>query len=182
MVDVTKMRLRPILMVELIDILGFLLLFFFGGTYDVNIVYAGLALCGINLAAFSLIYFTGMGDGYLFLMVSMLVSIGIIMLFRLNPERGFLQLNWFVIGIGLMFAAYGVFRLIKLWDKLVYVYVLLTVALFVVTLVFGDTINGSRNWITLGGKNFQPSEIIKILFVFSDTYCLILINGNFKLA
>lgn len=162
----TKMRLRPILMVELIDILGFLLLFFFSGTYDINIVYAGLALCGINLAAFSIIYFSGMGDGYLFLMVSMLVSIGIIMLFRLNPERGFLQLNWFVIGIGLMFAAYGVFRLIRVWDKLVYIYVILTVVLFVVTLVFGDTINGSRNWITFGGKSFQPSEIIKILFVF----------------
>lgn len=162
----TKMRLRPILLVELIDLLGFLLLFLLSGTYDINIVYAGVALCAINLAAFSLIYFTGLGDGYLFLMVSMLVSIGIIMLFRLNFDRGFLQMQWFVLGIAILFAVYGIYRLIKVWDRLVYLYVLLTAALFIATLAFGDTINGSRNWITVGGRSFQPSEIIKVLYVF----------------
>ena len=145
----TKTRLRPILLVELIDILGFLLLYLFSGTYDINIVYAGLALCAINLVAYTVIYFTGMGDGYLFLMVSMLVSIGIIILFRL-----------------VLFVVYWAYRAVKIWDKMVYVYVLLTIALFVTTLIFGDTINGSRNWITIGGKSFQPSEIIKVLYVF----------------
>lgn len=161
-----KSRLKPILLVELIDILGFLLLYLFSSTYDINIVYAGLALCAINLVSYTVIYYTGMGDGYLFLMVSMLVSIGIIMLFRLNFERGFLQLQWFVVGILMFFATYWVFRGIKFWHKPVILYVLLTFALFCATLVFGDTINGSRNWITISGRSFQPSEIIKIIYVF----------------
>ncbi len=160
-----KTRLKPILLVEIIDILGFLLLFMFG-SYDVNILYAGLALCAINLVAYALIYFTGMGDGYLFLMVSMLVSIGIIMMFRLNMERGFLQMRWFLVGIAIMFAVYWMYRIFKRWDKLVYVYMLLTFALFVVTIIFGETVNGSKNWIKIGEMNLQPSEIIKILYVF----------------
>lgn len=160
-----KTRLKPILLVEIIDILGFLLLFLFG-SYDVNIIYAGLALCAINLMAYSIIYFTGMGDGYLFLMVSMLVSIGIIMMFRLNIDRGFLQMRWFVFGIAIMFAVYVVYKMFKHWGKLKYLYILLTAALFIITLVFGETINGSKNWVKIAQFNFQPSEIIKILYVF----------------
>ncbi len=160
-----KTRLKPILLVEIIDVLGFLLLFLFG-SYDVNILYAGAALCAINLAAYAIIYFTGMGDGYLFLMISMLVSIGIIMMFRLNMERGFLQMRWFVVGIAIMFVVYMAYKLFKHWDKLSYLYMLITIALFVVTLVFGETVNGSKNWIKIAQFNFQPSEIIKILYVF----------------
>jgi cell division protein FtsW (lipid II flippase) len=33
------------------------------------------------------------------------------------------------------------------------------------TLFFGKTVNGSRNWIDLGPIAFQPSEIIKILYI-----------------
>ena len=160
-----KTRLKPILLVEILDILGFLLLYMFG-SYITNILYAGLALCAINLISYAIIYFTGMGDGYLFLMVSMLVSIGIIMMFRLNIERGFLQMRWFVVGIAIMFAVYWIYRLCKNLDKLVYVYMLLTAVLFIITLIFGETVNGSKNWIKIGGMNFQPSELIKILYVF----------------
>ena len=167
----TKTRLRPILLVELIDILGFLLVFMFNGEYNINIVYAGLAMCAINLAVYAVMYFADLGDGYLFLIVSMLVSIGIIMMFRLNPDRGFHQMTWFVIGICIMFGAYFVYRLFPSWDKLKYVYMALTAVLFVTTLVFGDTINGSRNWIVINGRSFQPSEIIKLLYAFTLACC-----------
>src|SRR5699024_3249267 len=38
--------------------------------------------------------------------------------------------------------------------------------LFLFTLVFGKTIGGARNWIKIGSFGFQPSEIIKIAFIF----------------
>ena len=163
----TKSRLKPILLVELIDILGFLLVFMFNGEFNVNIIYAGLAMCAINLAVYAVMYFADMGDGYLFLMVSMLVSIGIIMMFRLNPDRGFHQMTWFGVGIVLMFASYGIFRAIKVWDRMKYFYMVMTALLFVTTLVFGKTINGSRNWIVIAGRSFQPSEIIKLFYAFT---------------
>lgn len=167
----TKNRLRPILLVELIDILGFFLVFMFNGEYNINIVYAGLAMCAINLAVYAFMYFADLGDGYLFLMVSMLVSIGMIMMFRLNVDRGFHQMTWFAGGIGIMFGAYFVYRLIPSWDKLTYVYMTFTVILFAVTLIFGDTINGSRNWIVIKGRSFQPSELIKLLYAFTLACC-----------
>lgn len=153
-------------MVLLIDILGFLLLFMFSPENDVKVLYAGLIMCIINIVVYSVLYFADMGDGYLFLMVSMLVSIGIIMLFRLNESRGFLQMRWFVVGICVMFATYIIFRCFKHWDKLVWVFMGLTIVMYLCTFIFGVTINGSKNWITFGNYSFQPSEFIKIIYCF----------------
>lgn len=163
----SKSRLKPILLVELINILGFFLVFMFNGEYNMNIVYAGAALCGVNLIVYAIMYYGDLGDGYLFLIVSMLVSIGMIMMFRLSTDRGFHQLQWFGVGIVLMFISYFVYKSFSRWNKIYRVYIWLTVILFLVTLIFGKTISGSRNWIIIGGKSFQPSEIIKLLYAFT---------------
>ena len=39
------------------------------------------------------------------------------------------------------------------------------ILLFLANLVLGRSINGSRNWIYLGGFSFQPSELVKICFI-----------------
>ena len=40
------------------------------------------------------------------------------------------------------------------------------IGLFALTLVIGKTIHGSKNWIILGPVSIQPSELIKIAFIF----------------
>lgn len=40
------------------------------------------------------------------------------------------------------------------------------ILLFVVNLILGRNINGARNWIFIGSVSIQPSELIKIAFVF----------------
>lgn len=38
--------------------------------------------------------------------------------------------------------------------------------LLLVNLVFGQENNGARNWISLGGISFQPSELVKLCFLY----------------
>ena len=46
------------------------------------------------------------------------------------------------------------------------------VILLIVNLVFGKVKNGSQNWITFAGFSFQPSELVKVAFVFLGTSTL----------
>lgn len=47
-----------------------------------------------------------------------------------------------------------------------------TVVILFATALFGVNINGSRNWLNIGGLTFQPSEFAKVAFVFSGSAAL----------
>jgi len=106
------------------------------------------------------------GDNYILLIVSMMMSLGIIMIYRINPELGFKQVIWYMLGIVTFYATYFIVKKIPYLSKWMYLYIGLSLVLFLSTLIFGSTINGSTNWIRIKGYSFQPAEIIKILFVF----------------
>ncbi len=46
------------------------------------------------------------------------------------------------------------------------------IALLAANLVFGTEVGGARNWIYLGGMSFQPSELVKLCFVFAGASTL----------
>ena len=87
------------------------------------------------------------------------------MICRLDIERGLKQIVWVGIGFVAFFGAYLVYYFIDIWEDYWYLYVGLSVILFVLTLTIGRTVNGSKNWIGIGSFAFQPSEIIKILYI-----------------
>jgi cell division protein FtsW (lipid II flippase) len=106
------------------------------------------------------------GDNYIFLIVCMLVSIGIIMIYRISPDLGLKQLMWLTFGIAMFFAAYFAVRYISFWGRLTPIYLLASYALFALTLIMGSRTHGAINWITISGVSVQPAEITKIVLVF----------------
>ncbi|NBI05858.1 FtsW/RodA/SpoVE family cell cycle protein [Senegalia massiliensis] len=106
------------------------------------------------------------GDNYILLIVSMMMSLGIIMIYRIDPELGFKQVIWYMLGIVTFYVTYFIVKKLPYLSRWMYLYIGLSLVLFLSTLIFGSTINGSTNWIKIKGYSFQPAEIIKILFVF----------------
>lgn len=108
------------------------------------------------------------GDNYIFLIATMLVSIGAIMIYRLDASLGIRQLVWVFIGIVCFYITYFLLRYIRIWDRLSYLYIALSYILFISTLVLGDRTFGSINWIEIKalGMKLQPAEFIKILLIF----------------
>ena len=47
-----------------------------------------------------------------------------------------------------------------------YVYAAAGILTLLFVLFFGDVQNGAKNWIMIGGIGFQPSEFVKLLFIF----------------
>lgn len=106
-------------------------------------------------------------DYYIVLIANMLFSIGVLEIYRLNPNMAFKQIIWFLIGNIAFWCVYLILKYVKIWSKLFYFYAFVSYVLFILTLLLGKNINGAKNWIRLG-KNFafQPSELIKIAFIF----------------
>lgn len=163
---------RPAYLLILLDLLGFSLLFM-AKDYNVNVFYNCLAVLALFVVMYSTLVIGHMGDKFILLMTFMLLSIGVLVLCRINIRYGFRQIIWIILGGISFFVAYFVYYKVKVWDKLWFVYFLIGVILFVVTLLFGKTVYGSKNWISIGGVGFQPSEITKIMFIMclSCYYC-----------
>ncbi len=106
------------------------------------------------------------GDNYIYLIVSMLMSIGTIMIYRINKELGLKQLIWIVIGIIIFFITYFIFKNINGWENWAYLYIGGAYILFMATFILGSRIKGAINWISFKGISFQPAEIIKLLLIF----------------
>lgn len=106
------------------------------------------------------------GDNYIFLIVTMLISIGVVMIYRIYSTLGMKQVIWAGMGITIFFITYLLVKRIKGWENWANLYVIASIGLFLMTLILGTRKKGSINWIQLGRFSFQPTEIIKILMIF----------------
>lgn len=157
----------PLNLLFLFEILSLFLLFIYQWeSVDKTTYITGIGLILIiYISNFILVKITT-GDNYIYLIVTMLVSIGVIMIYRIDSELGVKQLLWLSFGILIFFLTYLILKFIKGWSKWTPLYVGLSYLLFLLTFVFGKRTYGAINWIRIGGYGFQPAEITKILLIF----------------
>lgn len=105
-------------------------------------------------------------DNILLMIVNMLFAIGVAMIYRINPSFGKRQLQFYLIGIVLFFLTFFILRTFKFWNKISIFYAIVSVGLFMATLVFGSYIGGAKNWIVIDPVTIQPSEFIKVPLAF----------------
>lgn len=151
----------------LFELLSLILIFAYQGKKpDKYTLATGIGLIIIVYLSNYILLKLSSGDHYIFLIATMLMSIGIIMIFRLDPLSGVRQLIWISLGILCFYITYFILKYIKGWDKFIYLYVGLAYILFLTTLALGSRTYGAINWISIGGISFQPAEIIKLLLIF----------------
>ena len=97
----------------------------------------------------------------------MLITIGLIMLTRLSYERAMRQFYIVMASALITFAVPFVISRIKLFEKFKWIYVGIGLGSLAAVLMFSSVINGSKLSISISGFNFQPSEYVKIIFVFA---------------
>jgi len=159
-------QLGPLHLMASVDIGLFALLSVRSGAFDPAALGLGLALALAAYATGVLLVRFRMGDTYICSIVSMLVGLGLAMQYRLSPETGLRQFVWFLAGTAMFLAVNRIYgachgRLKSLWLSYGGM-----IGLFLLTLALGTDLKGARNWIVIGGFTLQPSEFIKILFVF----------------
>ena len=82
------------------------------------------------------------------------------------------QLALLLIGVIFFFALGGFLRDLDRINRLRMPIAALGLLLLAVNIVFARTVYGARNWIEIAGVSFQPSELVKITFIFAGAATL----------
>lgn len=109
-------------------------------------------------------------------LVLLLLAVGLVMLYSASYAQSeydtgytvttkYLQKQGVCAIIGLL-AMYGFSRIPSaLWSRLAWPVYALSIALLLLVLVAGESVNGARRWINVAGIQFQPSEIAKFSMI-----------------
>lgn len=97
-----------------------------------------------------------------------LTGIGLTLTTSVYPDKAYTQLIAVLLGIGVFAVMLWILSDTKRVIRLRMPVAVLAVAALAVTLIIGKEINGAKNWIIIGDGllSIQPSEIVKIAFVF----------------
>ena len=96
----------------------------------------------------------------------MCMMIGFIMLGRLEYSYALRQLLLASIAMGVCLFVPLFIERFTIWEKLGWQYALAGILMLLLVFVIGVEHYGARNWISLGGFAMQPSEFVKIIYVF----------------
>jgi peptidoglycan glycosyltransferase len=118
-------------------------------------------------------------DGMLLPLATLLNGLGYVFIVRIDESRDSpdglagLQSLWMILGVAAFIGTLIVVRDARLLERYRYTAGLVGIGLLLVPLapVIGNTINGSRIWVSIGPINFQPGEFAKLaLAVFFAGY------------
>src|ERR1019366_4082935 len=136
---------------------------------SVSLAYGALFL-GLCLAAHLVIRFAlPYADPYLFPLVAVLSSVGVVMVYRIEPVLARQQAQWMVVGLILFAAVILALRRngVAVLERYRYTIAAVGIGMTVLPRLpgIGQQVNGAYLAIHLGSVSFQPAELAKVAIV-----------------
>ena len=97
----------------------------------------------------------------------MLLTIGMIMITRLSYDWSIRQFKIMIAGTVLALVIPVIIRKIMVITRMAWAYTFVGIGLLALVLVAASVTNGAKLSLSIGGFSFQPSEFVKIIFVFA---------------
>ena len=161
-----KREKRLLNLVYLLCLLLFTALGFLQQPFDKFALIMGVVLCVlIGYSHFIVRRFYPDGDKFILIFASVLAVVGVAMLYRINPNTAIKQLIWIALGLIGYILIVVILPDLKSFAKYKNVYMIITLVLMPLALIFGTEQFGAKNWILIGPISFQPSEFAKIALV-----------------
>ena len=136
------------------------------GKIDYLFFYAILQLVIFSVIVLYQTIYPGIDKGLLN-NLTLLLSLGFIILTRLDFSKAVKQLIIASVSLTLSFFVPTLIRHLSLLRRLKWLYVSLGLACLSVVLILGQVTNGSKIFYTVAGITIQPSEFVKVIFVFA---------------
>lgn len=116
------------------------------------------------------------------LIAFLLTSIGLSITASVYPDGIIKQFIAVLVGIGGFVVLQWFLRDVKFCNSVRIPVAVLALGLLVFTLVFAKATNGAKNWIYVGGISIQPSELVKVAFIFVGAASLEKLQSNKSLT
>jgi len=136
------------------------------GKVDYLFFYAILQLVLFSAIVLNQTIYTGIDKGLLNNM-ALLLSFGFIILTRLDFSKAVKQLIIVTVSLIAGFFVPIIIQKFSILRRLKWFYAILGLSALSVVLILGQVTNGSKIFYTVGGVTIQPSEFVKIIFVFA---------------
>ena len=136
-----------------------------------SLMYGVLFLALFLIAHLGRRFLAAQADPYLLPLTALLSTLGLVLLYRINPDLALKQAMWLVVGLVAFLLVLVCVRDLRWLCRYRYVIGILGLLLLLLTAVLGRDINGARLWVHIGPIGFQPGELGKIfLIVFFAAY------------
>ncbi len=99
--------------------------------------------------------------------MTLLLSLGFIILTRLEFSMAVKQLMIVAVSLAASFFVPVLIRKFSILRRLKWIYVLLGIVCLSVVLILGQVTHGSKIFYTIAGVTIQPSEFVKVIFIFA---------------
>ena len=167
--------IRKNLMMFMIHFIAFMIMYLKKGDLNLMFLYGAQF---IYLAA-TLVFFRNLYPRASKLVVNhmcMLITIGFIMITRLSFDEGVKQFKIVIISTVVALLIPAIIRKVRVLTKWTWLYAIIGIGGLGVVAVAAQTTYGAKLGFVIGGISVQPSEFIKIIFVF----CIAGMLGNAK--
>ncbi len=146
---------------------AFFLLAFHAEAFDAGALAFGAVVSLATLLSYCLLALLAPhADRLLMLTTSFLCALGMVIQYRISPEAALRQLMMLGVGLVGMLVMLALMRRPRIFRMLSIPMALLSLGILGALLFIGKESGGARNWISIGGVLFQPSEFVKVALVF----------------
>jgi cell division protein FtsW (lipid II flippase) len=139
--------------------------------HDATLVYGAIFLGCCLFAHLFIRWRLPNADPYLFPLVAVLASIGLVELYRIQESYAIKQAGWFALGLVFFCGTIVLLRDYRVLERYRYTIAAASIGLLLLPRVAGQATNGAYLAIHVGSFSFQPAEFAKIgVIVFLASY------------
>lgn len=162
-----------LILLGLFNIFSMLINMFPDGKASVQIVCVYLGFIALQWLYFAFASFVMRINNFELEMIGfMFSSIGLAIVGSMYPDTVLKQFLAIVLGVILYCALVMFMRFLNLVKTLRWGVAFCAIGLLAITLVIAEPTNGALSWLSLGGVSLQPSEFVKVAFIFAGAVTL----------
>lgn len=154
-------------LLTLFNVFAMLLNMYPGGEFNVQIVFVYLGFIAMQWLYFVVASYVLRLNSYeLEFIAFTFASVGLAIVGSVYPETVLKQFVAIVLGVIAFCVLIAFLRFVEVIKAVRWCAAGISILLLGITLIIADPTNGALNWLSLGGISIQPSELVKVAFIF----------------